>query len=555
MTTPEHSSTPTTPEYSTEERNVLSMKQLEDWRKFQEADLDDRRGRSGYIPSLGGKVAIDEEPPYVTEFKAGVDTSLDSYLDSLHLPVDSPNRDVIKGLFRDASIDKISVDDWRGSPASRGGDPADTKSPRTVFSEKINEYLGVGVDGDDETSPADDETEGPEAREERLAEARAAVAEAREKWASISSKRQARVFRRNAKDQATAYHDYMTKVNELGRLELEDIISDDTVDETKKNAEVISYLFDEQAKLRELTTEKLKGTKVSKFIAWMNKGGLVKRILKGGSIGLAAGLVGAFAGGLVGAGVVTAGAVGAARFVRGYTLGDKDKRGMAAADESMKDDVATRLADTDIDGDTFDKASLHFDAAFENDTRKEQNKRRKAAAAGLGMVAVGSLAGYGVHAAAAAISHHDLQWLGGNHHHGTGKNTTTGKGTGSGAGTGDANAGQGGHPGGAGHDGYPGDKSGGIDNAPKLPSVNGEYPWNRMETALQKGIITPPKGMTAEQALHHYGQLLAQNGDHVQWDPLSGGREYLVVNGHDDTGYVWDRILSAAQKAGDVVNR
>lgn len=545
MTTPEHPSTPTTPEYSAEERNVLSMDQLEQWRTYLKDDLTKRRNEAFMV----GDAASGD---YNTAFVNGIDGNLDKYLESQGLSGDSPNFVDVKNLFRNASIDKIKDVDWytATSPAVSGDDAGEKRSQQEIFSEEIDKRLkGAGI-----TPDADDETEREE-RERRLDEARAAVAEAREKWASISSKRQARVFRRNAKDQATTYHNYMTKVNELGRLELEDIISDDTVDETKKNAEVISYLFDEQAKLRELTTEKLKGTKVSKFIAWMNKGGLVKRILKGGSIGLAAGLVGAFAGGLVGAGVVTAGAVGAARFVRGYALGDKDKRGMAAADESMKDDVATRLADTDIDGDTFDKASLHFDAAFENDTRKEQNKRRKAAAAGLGMVAVGSLAGYTAHAAAAAISHHDLQWLGGNHHHGTGKNTTTGKGTGSGAGTGDTNAGQGGHPGGAGHDGYPGDKSGGVDTAPKLPSVNGEYPWNRMETALQKGIITPPKGMTAEQALHHYGQLLAQNGDHVQWDPLSGGREYLVVNGHDDTGYVWDRILSAAQKAGDVVNR
>lgn len=544
--TPDHAPAPTaTPEYNAEERNVLSMEQLEQWRDYLKDDLNDRRGRSGFIPTLGVSLAPDAEPPYVTEFKDNINDNLDAYLASQGVATDSPRYADIKDFFRSASIDKVPEDAWNAEAPSPT-DPADIKSPRERFNEAIAERLRTSSP---EPSP-DEEAERAE-RERRINEARTAVDEARENWATVSSRRQGRVFRRNDKDQYLARKDYNDKVNQLGRLELETIISDDSVSDADKNVAVIDYLFTEQAKLRDLTTEKLKNTKVSKFIAWMNKGGIVRRVLKGGALGLAAAGAGAFLAGAAGAGVLTAGAVMGTRFVRGFALGDRDKRGMAGADESMKAEAAARMGEGD--GDAFDKAGRHFNAAFESDTRKEQNKRRKAAAVGLGFVALGAAAGYGAHAAAETLSHHDLQvWHpfgghdththGGKGGHGTGADNNSGKG---GAGNGDK-----------GGTGATGDKGGaGIDTTPKLPVVHGEYPWNRMETAIDNGIIAPPKGMTAEQALHHYAQMLVKSGDTVRWQSLPSGREYLVVNGHDGTGYVWDRILNAAQKAGDIAKR
>lgn len=522
--TPDHPPAPTTsPEYSDEERNVFSIDQLDQWRAFQKDDLKDRRSRDSSTPALGVTLAPGAEPAYVTEFKNGIDDSLDRYLESQGLPVDSPNRDEVKALFREASIDKIHEDEWTMSPAVRGVDPDDDTSKRDIFSEKIADRLRAA--GTTAPDPDDEETERLE-RERRINEARVAVNEARERWATVSSKRQGKVLGRNAKDQAPAYHDYNDKVNQLGRLELETVISDDSVSEEDKNVAVIDYLFAEQAKLRELTTEKLKNTKISKFIGWMNKGGFAKRVLKGMALGAVAGGVGAFAAGAVGAGVVAAGAVGVSRFIRGFALGDRDKRGMATVDDSIdRGDIASRMADMD-DGDAFDKASTHFNSAFENDTRKEQNKRRRAAITGLGMVAVGSAAGYGLHAAAEVISHHGLQlWHPGLGGHDAAKHAAD-------------------LPKGSGNQTLPQSGEFYVPPSPttvNLPGSEGfAYPWNWAHAAA-------PKGVNPETWLHSLGDKAAAAGHNVEWHKGAGDIEWVSVDGKSGTADVIKIFRQVAQ--------
>jgi hypothetical protein len=104
---------------------------------------------------------------------------------------------------------------------------------------------------------------------------------------------------------------------------------------------------------------------------------------------------------------------------------------------------------------------------------------------------------------------------------------------------------KGGHPGGDGH----------IDTPPPTPKATPEipsgdayaHPWNWMTAAIENGSITPPKGMGAEQALHHYGELAEAAGHKVEWYNLPNGLEAVRIDGSDDTEMVADVLTQFAK--------
>ena len=386
----------TTPELSAEERAVLSAAKLNEWRSRQYSILNGLREAGNF-----------SNPDCIEAFYDSVDGSLDDFLQEQGVDASSPNYDEVRALFYDARIgtdngDGISEDAWGNSPASRGLDPNDHKSQSDLFKERIDQRLQSTSDN---STPAERTREQWEEHATDYEEY-AQLLTNRDTWATESAKRQGRAFSLKKNEKRNEIKDkYHESVRAFGIKELEGQISEDDSD-TEKNAKVIAWLFEEQAKLRELTTEKLKSTRTSKFVEWMNRGGTLKRIGKSALVGVAAS--GAAAGislvagfGLVAgaAGGAAAGAVGFGRFARGFAKGDR-QRGMKTAQESfIDDDRQVELEDTERDSlsKRFDDAAVHYNEGFEEDTKLEQKKRRRAVVRGLTNVALGVGVGAAVH--------------------------------------------------------------------------------------------------------------------------------------------------------------
>jgi hypothetical protein len=370
-------------ELTDSEKNLFTIGKLKEWRDRQHDTLSQLRANAGS--------QLDDS--YVAEFNSTTDDQLDTFLIENGVGPDSPNHDEVRQLYREAAIDTINENDWGNSPASQGIDPSDTKAEEDKFAERIQQRIGNG-DQTDPDIPTNDELEALHA-EALVENARFDVGTAREMWATESAKRQGKAFSLKDKKRDEIRDDYHKKVQQLGILELEDII-EDTDDDTTKNAKVIAYLFEEQRKLRELTTEKLKGTKVGKFVEFMNKGSLGMRLLKGVGLGVAVGVGGGALLGAAGAAGAAVAAIGASRFVKGYASNDRH-RGMKTAEEEFGD-RPVELEDTENDSieQRFNEAAEVYNEAFEDDTKKEQAKRRKALAWGAGSVAVGATLGYAI---------------------------------------------------------------------------------------------------------------------------------------------------------------
>ena len=219
------------------------------------------------------------------------------------------------------------------------------------------------------------------------------LASARSEWAKISSKRQRRTLDRRIKGYNDAKARYNQLVQERGRALLADELAQ-TENATEKNALVIAYLANEQNKLRELVKHESDMKFPVKFANWMNRGSRKARLAKGVAIGLAAGVGGSLLAGAAGVGLLAGGAVAASRFVRGYTARHTEGMGKLDVEEAKKDaSYRTRM----YNGDLFENSASIFEGYFENDSKKEQVKRRKAVAWGVGSIAVGSIAGHALH--------------------------------------------------------------------------------------------------------------------------------------------------------------
>jgi hypothetical protein len=396
-------------ELTDSEKDLISLAKLNEWRSKQYETLTQLRATSGY--ALDGS--------YVSQFNDSLDDMLDDFLGQNGVDSMSANYAEVRALFRDASIDKFTEDEWGNSPASRGKDPNDHKSQSDIFGERIAARLGQPEDPE-----SDSEQEADSLSVEEL---RRKLNEAREGWATIAAKRQGRVLGKGSKDYDALRDNYYTSVQQMAIADLEEQLQeiensavDDEEKNTQKNAKVIGYLFDEQKKLRELTTEKLQKTNISKFINWFNKRHFATKVALGVGTGVVAGVGGAFIAGAAGAATigaaVGAGASAATRFFRGLAMKEKDQRGMKTAEESLIDEDGDQL---EIYGDDDNAQSVGdrikviadiYNHDFEEDTKLEQKKRRKAVYWGLGTVAAGTALGYGIHEAAERIGDWDLQW-------------------------------------------------------------------------------------------------------------------------------------------------
>jgi len=269
-----------------------------------------------------------------------------------------------------------------------------------------------------EASPVIDETPYDERDlREYEAVAREATAEdlerTRKNLAETTAKRQGRLWGGKKGDNEINRAEYDQSIRTLGILTLEsELASID--DPTQRNARVIEFLFDEQKKLRDLTTEKLKDSKLGRYVEWMNSGGKLNAIGKAGLIGAAAagaGAIGMIAAPAVGVGAGIAGGFAvaanrAAKFGRAYARSDRD-RGMATADEAYGENAEDLTYDSTQNESAGDHVRLiadAFDTKFEEDTKREQKKRRRAVALGAVATAVGTGVGIGI---ASAISHAD----------------------------------------------------------------------------------------------------------------------------------------------------
>ena len=235
------------------------------------------------------------------------------------------------------------------------------------------------------------------------------LAELRDTLSSLSAKRQGRIAGKGGEAYATTRTAYMERVIALGKLENETIINDATFSEQEKHVKVIEYIFAEQAKLREQTIEKLNGTKVGRFVEWMNRGKIATRVAKGLLVGVGVGLAAAGIGALAGiAGAATIGAgvgavgLGAWRFARSFARADsRSGRGMAAVPDMANHAfdslsiIATPHSSTN--NEYVVTAARRFGDVFESDTKNEQHKRRQSVVWGLGGLAAGIALAGGVH--------------------------------------------------------------------------------------------------------------------------------------------------------------
>lgn len=366
---------------SDEARSLYSVDGLSAWRQAEYNVLDQMRANAGFDIS---------NAQYVKDFSDGIENRLDAYLQAQGLDSSDPNYVEIRAMYRDVGVDKINSDVWGNSPASRGIDANDHKSQRDVFNERTRNWQAANP-----ANSQDSDHQTGTTRE--VSDIRKDLEAARDSWSTISAKVQGRSINfKKIHGHNDARDHYNALVQELGRAELADAVSDQNLSEQDKNAKVIAWLLDEQNKLREQTIEKLGNTKVGKFVKYMNSGSKLQRVGKGILLGGVAGLAGGVAAGAVGAGLLATGIVGASRFVRGYAT--HDKRGVGSLEDGSVDKTSIVKSIQSGGEDIVGSASEHFNKMFAKDTKREQNKRKIALAMGVGSVAVGATLGYVGHA-------------------------------------------------------------------------------------------------------------------------------------------------------------
>jgi len=340
-----------------------------------------------------------------TERASQLDATIREYLGDHHIPDDNQNYEDYQSVLRSLSADRLSALQWRFGEWDEANQTNVGKTGFDRLHDEQERLFGRRLDlstGDNQsTDRTSEEWDELAIDYEEYAGLLSDVHKSRENWARAASKRLGRAFSIKDSKRATLKEEYNTAVQSLGKLELRSVLEDDTVSVNDKKVEVLKYLFAEQKKLREQTLENLKGTKVSKFVEWMNRGKFATRVAKGIGIGVVAGVAGSVAAGAVGAGIVAAGAVGASRFVKGYASKDKHRGSkmpdkLDEVDSQNSDDtkiVLKHLAASDSSN-ILESASEKVNSFFEDDVKDEQKERRKSLAWGMGSIAVGAGAGY-----------------------------------------------------------------------------------------------------------------------------------------------------------------
>ena len=385
--TPE-TATPTPPqsELSDSERSVMSIDTAEQWRDAQKDELNNLRSQGDVF---GGD--------YIDTFNANIDDRLDAYLQAKGLEPGSAHYNEARQSLRNASIDRVSDDEWYTRPSSRGDmvDLENDHSGRDVFARRVDEY--IATHSTVATAEREDES--------TLAEWRGELASLRDELATLMAKRHGRIAGKGGEEYEAARARYNDQLIALGKLEKEAYLNDPTKSDEDKRLEVTKYLFDEQAKLHQATTEKLANTPTGKFIGWMTKGKVATRIAKGLALGVGVGIAGAAVGAVagvagaaaIGAGVVTA-ATTATRYARGFAMHfGKEGRSMRTADADQLAGAA-QAAEGDS-GEFIEKINAYKDDITERELKRGQRKTRMAVGAGVLSIVAGAGLATAAHAA------------------------------------------------------------------------------------------------------------------------------------------------------------
>lgn len=317
-----------------------------------------------------------------------VEGQVDIYLRNHSVKEDSDEYATYKNMLMDLSVISSYQSDW---------EPREGLEPGTSGKEKLATYRSrLTEDQKGESNETADAN--PEVESETLK-----LTTLRQTLATLSATRQGRLFGKGGEKYQQAQAAYNEQVIKLGRLKNKDIIEDEALDQTQKNAAVIEYLFEEQNALRHESLEQLRDKPVSRFIkkfsAYMNRGSKKVRLAKNLGLGLGIGLVAGVTGGL-GAGFAVAAGAGAvtARLARAYAMAEaKEGRGMNQLANTEKQALATKLAEPSEDvaegTDVFDRLQTAFNQTFEDEVSKEQKKRRKSVGKAAATVAIAGAVG------------------------------------------------------------------------------------------------------------------------------------------------------------------
>lgn len=335
-----------------------------------------------------------------------VDTEMNrrigDYLDHIGIPEDAPQYPSYADALRGFSYDKISDSVWRyGEWEDDEHTKLGPKGPDLLHAKRIEFFGDPSTEAPKTPESTDDEAEKAKAAEIKAEQEK--LGKLREELASATAKRQGKVISFSS-DHSIAREKYNEQLRKVGTLELADSLNDDDKTDSEKEEEVVGYLFKEQKELRDLTKEKLAGTKASKFIDWLNRGNTATRIAKGAGLAVAAGGI-AFAGGfIVGGGTAAASIIavtvaGTNRFARGFARSDhKRGRGMRDLEDQDKQDATETIDSSKPVEERFDAAHHYFTEQYDKDTKAEQRKRLKSVGAGVLLVAFGSTLGAAAHA-------------------------------------------------------------------------------------------------------------------------------------------------------------
>jgi len=394
-----------TPEKSIEQKaqTALSVDSIDELRKAQKEACDE---------DLGAFETKQEKERRIATEMYELTTN---YLgDHGITPESTPDYGAYLWTALDFAYDTMSDSEWYWGHWEDDEHTKLSPSGRDLMRQRQVDLFG---DGSAEPDEGDEDAEvSPE-----LGLARTALEEKREALARISAKRQGKAFSLNSDDYDEARGEYNQALVELAKLELADQLADTGKTDSEKDTEVTAYLVTEQAALRERTTELVADKKFAGFVdavgKWLTSGGAGSRALKmalGGVLGVGAGLaLGAVLAPVAGAGVAIGGGAlvakltGAARIAAAREA--QAGRQMQAIGDSDK--LALRRAIEDARGDDggIEVAIDHLDNLFDKANKKEQNKRLKSLAWGIGTIAVSS-------AAAAVLTNVVDHFLGGGHH-------------------------------------------------------------------------------------------------------------------------------------------
>ncbi len=319
---------------------------------------------------------------------------IDQYLEANGLDRNDDRYVTYQNALSQVSINAVDDKDWAATyiegTTEQGQSGRD--KVRALYADLTGEDYYANPDATESSEQQEIVDPAVEAAKEQLTALRSTLAK-------LSAKRQGHLFGDGGQKYQQALDAYNAQVQVVGRLEKTSIIESETLTEEEKNADIIMYLLKEQNELRKASLAEINSSKVRGFIEWMNKGNVAQRIAKGFALGAGASVAGTLIGAAAGAaGVaalgagVAAGVVGVARFARGFAKSDA-KAGHGMKEITTQDLDGTEQSFLDEGEDSFTKLHQRLTTVFENDINKEQSKRRRSAAAGLGGIALGATAG------------------------------------------------------------------------------------------------------------------------------------------------------------------